>query len=148
MPPRRSPAPKRSAPQTKPLAHQPAKKKATSNLVIPQKLSYEKSEKELKDAVQKDVKSFFEKVRKQREVRENPEKPYFYLAPDLLRKKVDQKKRESQKTQPKSDYDRSLTKSFEAAQKKTRAGKVLHNSDNNRNNQSPLLSFVMNMVQT
>ena len=37
---------------------------------------------------------------------------------------MDQKKRESQKTRPKSDYDRSLTKSFEVvAQKKTRAGK-------------------------
>ena len=62
--------------------------------------------------------SFFEKVRKQREARENPEKPYFYLPSDLLRKKVDQKMWESQKTRPKSDYDRSLTKSFEAAQKK------------------------------
>ena len=116
-------APKRSAPQMKPLAHKPAKKKASSNPVIPRKLSYEKSEKELKAEVQKDVKSFFENVRKQRQAKENPEKPYFYLAPDLLRKKVDQKKRESQKTRPKSDYDRSLTKSFEAAQKKTRPGK-------------------------
>ena len=62
---KRKPAPKRSAPQTKSLVHQLAKKKATSNPVIPQKLSYEKSENELKDAVQKDVKSFFEKVRKQ-----------------------------------------------------------------------------------
>ena len=86
-------------------------------------MSYEKSEKELNAAVQKDVNSFFKKVRKQQEARENPEKPYFYLPPDLLRKKVDQKKRESQKTRPKSDYDRSLTKSFEAAQKKTRARK-------------------------
>ena len=51
--------------------------------------------------------SFFEKVKKQREERENPEKSYFYLPLDLLRKKVDQKKRESQKTLPKSDYDRS-----------------------------------------
>ena len=74
------------------MAHQPAKKKASSNPVIPQKLSYEKSEKKLKDAVQKDVKSFFKNVRKQREVRENLKKPYFYLAPDLLRKKVEQKK--------------------------------------------------------
>ena len=82
---KKQPAPKRSTPQMK----QPAKKKASSNPVIPQKLSYEKSEKELKDAVQKDVKSFFEKVRKQWEARENPKKPYFYLAPDLLRKKVD-----------------------------------------------------------
>ena len=38
---------------------------------------------------------------------------------------MDQKKRESQKTLPKSDYDRSLTKSFEAAQKKTRTGKCV-----------------------
>ena len=112
---KKQPAPKRSAPQTKPLAHQPAKKKASSNPVIPQKLSYEKSEKELNAAVQKNVNNFFEKVRKQREARENLEKPYFYLHPDLLRKKVDQKKQESQKTLPKSDYDRSLTKSFEAA---------------------------------
>ena len=120
---KKQPAPKRSAPQTKPLAHQPAKKKASSNPVIPQKLSYEKSEKELKAEVQKDVKSFFKNVRKQRQARENPEKPYFYLPPDHLIKKVDQKKWESQKTLPKSDYDRSLTKSFEAAQKKTRVGK-------------------------
>ena len=87
-------------------------------------------------------------MKKQREARENPEKLYFYLPPDLLRKKVDQKKRKSQKTLPKSDYDRSLTKSFEAAQKKLDQGKILHNSDNNRNNQSPLLSFVINMVRT
>ena len=87
---------------------------ASSNPVITQKLSYEKSEKELNAAVQKDVSSFFKKVRKRREARENREKPYFYLPLDLLRK-VDQKKRESQKTLPKSDYDRSLTKSFEAA---------------------------------
>ena len=99
----------------KPLAYQPAKKKASSNLVIPQKLSYEKCEKELNATVQKDVDSFYEKVKKQREARENPEKPYFYLPPDLLRKKVDQKKQESQKTLPKSEYDRSLTKSFETA---------------------------------
>ena len=70
---KKQPAPKRSTLQTKPLAHQPAKKKAFSNPVIPQKLDYEKSEKELNAAVQKDVSSFFEKVRKQREARENPE---------------------------------------------------------------------------
>ena len=104
---KKQPAPKRFALQIKPLAHQPAKKKAYSNPVIQQKLSYEKSEKELNAAVQKDLSSFFEKVRKQREAMENPEKSYFYLPPDLLRKKVDQKKRESQKTLPKSDYDRS-----------------------------------------
>ena len=97
------------------MAHQPAKKKASSNPVIPHKLSYEKSEKELNAAVQKDVDSFFEKVKKQQEARENLEKPYFYLPLDLLRKKVDHKKQESQKTLPKSDYDHSLAKSFEAA---------------------------------
>ena len=86
---KKQPTPKRLAPQTKPLAHQPAKKKASSNPVIPQKLAYEKSKKELNAAVQKDVSSFFEKVRKQREARENSKKPYFYLPPDLLRKKVD-----------------------------------------------------------
>ena len=80
---KKQPAPKRSAPQMKSLAHQPAKKKASSNPVIPKKLSYEKSEKELNVAVQKDVKSFFENIRKQRQARENPEKPYFYLPPDL-----------------------------------------------------------------
>ena len=63
---KKQPAHKRSAPQTKPLAHQPAKKKASSNPVIPQKLSYEKSEKKLKAEVQKDMKNFFENVRKQR----------------------------------------------------------------------------------
>ena len=60
---KKQPAPKRSAPQTKSLAHQLIKKKASSNPVIPQKLSYEKSEKELNAAVQKDVDSFFEKVK-------------------------------------------------------------------------------------
>ena len=71
----KQPAPTRSAPQTKPLAHQPAKKKASSNPVIPQKLSYEKSEKKLTATVQKDMNNFFKKVRKQREARENLEKP-------------------------------------------------------------------------
>ena len=51
-PPPRKPAPKRFAPQTKPLPCPPAKKqKANTHPVIPQKLSYEKSEQELKDAV-------------------------------------------------------------------------------------------------
>ena len=48
---KKQPAPKRSAPQTKLLAHQSAKKKVSSNPVIPQKLSYEKSEKELNTVV-------------------------------------------------------------------------------------------------
>ena len=89
----------------KPLAHQPAKKKASSNPVIPQKLYYEKSEKELNAEVQNDVKSFFKKVRKQREARENPEK-------------------------------------------KTRAGKGVAQLGQQSQQSVPLLSFVMNMVQT
>jgi hypothetical protein len=53
-PPPRRPAPKRFDPQTKSLPCPPVKKqKAKTHLVIPQKLSYEKSEKELKDPVQK-----------------------------------------------------------------------------------------------
>jgi hypothetical protein len=39
------------------------KQKAKTHPVIPQKLSYEKSEKELKDVVQKEVKDFFEGVK-------------------------------------------------------------------------------------
>ena len=39
-------------------------KKASSNPVIPRKLSYEKSEKELKAEVQKDVKKFLRKCKK------------------------------------------------------------------------------------
>ena len=132
----------------KPLAHQPAKKKASSNPVIPQKLSYEKSEKELKAEVQKDVKTFFENVRQQRQAKENPEKPYFYLAPDLLRKKVDQKKRESQKTRQNRTTTALSPSHLRRHRKRLEQGKVLHNSDNNCNNQSPLLSFIMNMVQT
>ena len=46
--------------------------------------------------------SFFKKVRKQREARENPEKPYFYLPPDLLRKKVDQKKQDLRRPRKKT----------------------------------------------
>ena len=52
---KKQPAPKRSAPQMKLLAHQSAKKKDSSNPVIPQKLSYEKSEKELNAVVQKEM---------------------------------------------------------------------------------------------
>ena len=63
------------------------------------------------------------------------------------KKEGGQRKRESLKSAIKqTDYERSLTKSFEAAQKREQ-GKVLHNSSNNHNYQSPL-SFLTNMVQT
>ena len=88
-PPPRKPAPKRSTPQTKPLPCPPTKKqKANTHLVIPQKLSYEKSEQELKDAVQKEGTDFFEGAKQARRVRENPEPSYFFLPPDQLRKKL------------------------------------------------------------
>ena len=143
---KRKPAPKRSAPQTKSLSHQPTKKKASSNPVILQKLSYEKSEKELNAAVQKNVDSFFEKVKKQREARENPEKPYFYLPPDLLRKKVARKSGNLKRPCQNRTTTALSPSHLRRRRKRLDQGKVLHNSDNNRNNQSPLLSFVMNMV--
>ena len=90
-PPPRKPAPKRSAPQTKPLPRPSAKKQKASTHPVPQKLSYEKSDQELKDAVQKDVHDFFEGVKQAQRARDNPEKSYFYLPPDQLRKKVEQK---------------------------------------------------------
>ena len=68
------------------------------------------------------------RVKKQGETRRNPEKPYFFVAPDILRKKVasyQQQQRESRKPSKATltDYDRTLTKSIEVAQKKKRAGK-------------------------
>jgi len=68
-----------------------AKKQKASTHPVPQKLSYEKSDQELKDAVQKDVHDFFEGVKQAQRARDNPEKSYFYLPPDQLRKKVEQK---------------------------------------------------------
>jgi hypothetical protein len=67
------------------------KQKANTHPVISQKLSYEKSEQELKDAVQKEVKDFFEGAKQARRARENPEPSYFFLPPDQLRKKLEQK---------------------------------------------------------
>ena len=151
-PPPRKPAPKRSAPQTKPLPCPPAKKqKANTHPVIPQKLSYEKSEQELKDAVQKEVTDFFEGAKQARRARENPEPSYFFLPPDQLRKKLEQKKRDSLKSaakQPISDYDRSLTKSYEAAQKKKTVGKGVAQLGQQSQQSIPPLSFLTNMVQT
>jgi len=128
-----------------------AKKQKASTHPVPQKLSYEKSDQELKDAVQKDVHDFFEGVKQAQRARENPEKSYFYLPPDQLRKKVEQKKRDSLKSaakQPISDYDRSLTKSYEAAQKKKTVGKGVAQLGQQSQQSIPPLSFLTNMVQT
>ena len=71
---------------------------------------------------------FYDKLKKNQEARRNPEKPYFFVAPDILRKRVasyQQQQRESRKPSKSTltDYDRTLTKSIEAAQKKKRTGK-------------------------
>ena len=78
--------------------------------------------------IKKDMSRFYDKLKKDQEARRNPEKPYFFVAPDILRKKVasyQQQQRESRKLSKATltNYDRTLTKSIEAAQKKKRAGK-------------------------
>jgi hypothetical protein len=66
------------------LSYAPTKKiKGTkTHPAIPQKLSYEKSDAELKDAVQKEVHDYFKGVKKTRLAREKPEPTYFYLCSD------------------------------------------------------------------
>ena len=71
---------------------------------------------------------FYDKLKKDQEARRNLEKSYFFVAPDILRKNVasyQQQQRESRKPSKSTltDYDRTLTKSIEAAQKKKWAGK-------------------------
>jgi hypothetical protein len=134
-PPRRSPTPppppptkkpsKRPAPQTKNQSP-PAKKATVKPRAIPKIISEEKEEGT--DAYKKDMSRFYDKLKMNQEARRNPEKPYFFVAPDILRKKVtsyQHQQRESRKPSKStlSDYDRTLTKSIEAAQKKKRAGK-------------------------
>jgi len=88
----------------------PAKKqKANTHPVIPQKLSYEKSEQELKDAVQKEVTDFFEGAKQARRVRENLEPSYFFLPPDQLRKKLEQKKNGILLRAPRNNRYRTMT---------------------------------------
>jgi len=69
------------------------------------------------------VKQFFDKLKQERKERLNPEKPYFYVKPEELRKKVvDQQKKQpkAQKKPALSDYERSLVKS---SQPRKRIGK-------------------------
>jgi hypothetical protein len=96
------------------------------------------------------VKDFFESAKQARRARENPEPSYFFLPPDQLRK-LEQKKWDSLKSaakQPISDYDCSLTKSYEAAQKKKRVGKGVAQLGQQSQQSIPPLSFLTNMVQT
>ena len=71
---------------------------------------------------------FYDKLKKNQEARRNPKKPYFFVAPDNLRKRVasyQQQQWESRKPSKStlSDYDRTLTKLIEVAQKKKWAEK-------------------------
>jgi len=53
-----------------------------------EKLSYEKSEEEVIATSKAEVKQFFDKLKQKRKERLNPEKSYFYVKPEELRKKV------------------------------------------------------------
>jgi len=69
------------------------------------------------------VKQFFDKLKEDRKKRLNPEKPYFYVKLEELRKKVadqQKKQRKGQKKPALSDYERSLVKS---SQPRKRVGK-------------------------
>ena len=96
-PPRRSPTPppppptkkpsasKRPAPQTKNQSP-PTKKATVKPRAIPKIISKEKGE--VSDAYKKDMSRFYDKLKKNQEARRNLEKPYFFVALDILRKRV------------------------------------------------------------
>jgi hypothetical protein len=91
------------------------------------KIIFEEKE-EVIDAYKKDMSRFYDKLKKNQEARRNPEKLYFFVAPDILRKKVASYQQQHQESRKPSkatltDYDRTLTKSIETTQKKKRAGK-------------------------
>jgi len=93
LPPKRG-SQKRSA-QERPKSSVPPLKKAASakRANTPEKLPYEKSEEEVIAASKAEVQQFFHKL-EERKKWINPEKPYFYVKPEKLRKKVaDQKKK-------------------------------------------------------
>jgi len=68
------------------------------------------------------VKQFFDKLKEERKKRLNPEKPYFYVKREELRKVADQQKKQrvAQKKPALSDYERSVVKS---SQPRKRVGK-------------------------
>jgi hypothetical protein len=109
---------------------------------IPKIISEEKEE--VTDAYKKDMSRFYDKLKKDQEERRNPEKSYFFVAPDILRKKVasyQQQQRESRKPSKATltDYDRTLTKSIETAQKKKQAGKGVAQLGQQSHQSVPLL---------
>jgi len=84
------------------------------------------------------VKQFFDKLKEDRKKQLKPEKPYFYVKPEELRKKVaDQQKKqqEAQKKPTLSDYERSLVKS---SQPRKRVGKGVPYSSEKYQNRCPL----------
>jgi len=90
-----------------------------------EKLPYEKSEEEVIATSKSKVKQWFDKLHQEAKERRNLEKPYFYVKPEELRKKVadhQKKQREAQKKPALSDYERSLVKS---AQPRKSVGKGL-----------------------
>ena len=70
--------------------------------------------------------NLFEKIKKDRQMRQNLKKPYFYVPLDHLRQKVQahqKKMREPCKPWLVMDYDHSLTKSYEVSQKKMKVAR-------------------------
>ena len=78
-----------------------------------------------------EVKQFFDKFKEERKKRLNPEKPYFYVKPEELRKKVadqQKKQREAQKKPALSDYEQSLVKSSQPRKESRKGGPTARRS--------------------
>ena len=106
----------------------PSKKKGTTKKqpIIPQKLSYEKTDAELDASIKSDMDSFFEKIKVQRKAKCHPEKSYFFVPPEKLKQNVDahhKKIRDARKASPLSDYDCTITKSVEETKKKVKGAR-------------------------
>ena len=82
-PPTKKPSTKRPTPQTKNQSP-PAKKATVKPRAIPKIISEQKEE--VTDAYKKDMSRFYDKLKKNQEARRNPKKPYFFVAPDILKK--------------------------------------------------------------
>ncbi|MGZ7907534.1 hypothetical protein, partial [Haemophilus sp. SZY H53] len=84
------------------------------------KLAYDMTEEETDAAVQKDCNKFFEAAIASGRAKRNPEKPYLFVRPEKLRQTVDAHQKKvcaARKASPKSDYDRTLSKSIQEAKK-------------------------------
>nr|ACS88374.1 transposon protein [Coix lacryma-jobi] len=123
------PTKKRPVTQTKASAPPPPKKTASVRkpALKMTKLAYDMTDEETEAAAQKDLNKFFDAAIGSGRAKRNPEKPYLFVCPEKLRQTVDdqhKKVRASRNALPKSDYDRTLSKSIEEAKKtKKRAGK-------------------------